>query len=87
MRVCVCLALLQSRSVSYLKCLDHHEEENQMIVTRKFQEIVEVFEILKSIKKEGDVTQKLQGPKPSSRLQDSRSCDTVKVLVLSISKS
>lgn len=47
MRVCVCLLLLQSRSVSYLKCLDHHEEENQMIVTCKFQEIVEVFEILK----------------------------------------
>lgn len=64
MRVCVCLALLKSRSVSYLKCLDHHEEENQMIVTRKFQETVEVFEILKkvlSIKKEGDVTQKTTG--------------------------
>lgn len=64
MRVCVCLALLKSRSVLYLKCLDHHEEENQMIVTRKFQEIVKVFEILKkvlSIKKEGDVTQKTTG--------------------------
>lgn len=62
MRVCVCLLLLQSRSVSYLKCLDHQEEENQMIVTRKFQETVEVFEILKSIKKEGDVTQKTTAP-------------------------
>jgi len=54
--VCAWLACLQSTSVSYWKCMEHHEEENQTTITTDCWEA----DVLDSARMDTDSSEKLQ---------------------------